>query len=322
MDDIVGDLLNLRGVRLLEASGISPTVGFRCLGLAERIPEFDDENGASVHVWHVTSGLLPVSVAEAERWLVDAPTGAHWILSEREFDPAARELLGSRLRLELWEPETLSRWIGEAILRGDLKAGIVSDDPPLIDSFNQSDLDNDSKITPISRVVLQPLVDLDEWLIQRGLEFVEATPILLEANIWQVEGSLISPDGTRENSTWKVLEDPWAGRLELYEESDILPTKPALRLIEGDSQSWLREDDLRTMLVGILETRRQKQQESEEGSTVRSTMLERWTFDSHGAILEALPTAIPAWVIDHDRGREILHSRNGRTYEINSAEEP
>ncbi len=322
MDDIVGDLLNLRGVRLYEASGIVPSVGFRCLGLAERIPEFDDENGASVHVWHVTSGILPVSVAEAERWLVDAPAGAHWILSEREFDQTARELLGSRLRLELWEPETLSRWIGEAVLRGDLKAGLVNEEQPITEPSNQSELDNGSKIIPIARVVLQPLVDLDEWLIQRGLEFVEATPVLLEANIWKVEGSLISPEGTRENSTWKVLEDPWAGRLEMYEESEVLPTTPALRLIEGDSESWLRENDLRTMLVGILETRRQKQQEAEEGSTVRSTMLERWTFDSDGAVLEALPTAIPAWVIDHDRGREILHSRNGRTYEINSSEGP
>lgn len=321
MDDIVGDLLNLRGVRLLEASGIVPSVGFRCLGLAERIPEFEDENGASVHVWHVTSGILPVSVAEAERWLVDAPAGSHWILSEREFDPAASELLGSRLRLELWEPETLSRWIGEAVLRGELSA-VVSGDQPQSEPSEQSEVGSPPQSPPVTRIVLQPLVDLDEWLIQRGLEFVEATPVLLEAVIWRIEGSLASPEGTRENSSWKVLEDPWAGRLELYEESDILPTRPVLRLIEVDSDSFLRENDLRTMLVGILETRKQKQQEAEEGSTVRSTMLERWTFDSGGAMLDALPTAIPAWIIDHDRGREILHSRNGRTYEINSVEGP
>lgn len=39
MDDTVGDLLNLRGVRLVEASGITETIGFRCLGIAERIPD-------------------------------------------------------------------------------------------------------------------------------------------------------------------------------------------------------------------------------------------------------------------------------------------
>ncbi len=321
MDDLVGDLLNLRGVRLIEASGIVQSIGFRCLGVAERIPEFEDESGGSVHVWHISSGLLPISVAEAERWLVDAPTGAHWILSEREFEPAASELLASRLRLELWNPDTLSRWIGEAVLRGDLQAGIPRQTQPESDQIDDSIAGQDHS-QPVSRVVLQPLVDLDEWLIQRGLEFVEASPVLLEANIWRIEGSLVSPEGVRENGTWNVLEDPWAGRLEMYEESNMLATTPSLRLIWVESSSWLPENDLRTMLVGILETRRQKQQEAKEGSTVRSTMLERWIFDSDDAVLEKMPTAIPAWIIDHDRGREILHSRNGRTYEINSAEGP
>jgi len=315
MDDIVGVLLNLRGVRLNESMAITPAIGFRCLGVAERIPDFDDDHGSSVHVWHVSSGLLPVSVAEAERWLVDAPSGAHWILSEREFESAASELIHSRLRVELWGPETLSRWVGEAVLRGDLQAGLPADEEPSDYMVDNDEREGQAHSKPLSRVVLQPIVDLDEWLIQRGLEFVEAKPILLEASIWRVEGSLVSPEGTREHTVWNVLEDPWAGRLELYEESDILATTPSLRLVKVESESWLSEGDLRTMLVGILETRRQKQQEAEEGSTVRSTMLERWTFDSIGAELEKIPTAIPAWIIDHDRGREILHSRNGRTYE-------
>lgn len=317
MDDTVGDLLNLRGVRLHEAVGISETLGFRCLGIAERLPEFEQETGASVHVWHVTSGLLPVSVAEAERWMVDTPAGPHWILSEREFEDSAKKLLSSNLKLELWEPDTLSRWIGEAVLRGDLVTTV-----PTISSSVEDGSKTIESAKPSSRIVLQPIVDLDEWLIQRGLEFVEASPILLDASIWRVEGTLVSPDGDRESGSWNVLEDPWAGRLELHEESQILATTPSLRLIEVDSSSWLREDDLRTMLVGILETRRQKQQEAEEGSTVRSTMLERWTFDSAAAVLERMPTAIPAWILDHDRGKEILHSRNGRTYELNSAVGP
>ena len=72
------------------------------------------------------------------------------------------------------------------------------------------------------------------------------------------------------------------------------------------------------MLVGILETRRQKQEGAVDGSSVRSTMLERWAFDSNGAILEEIPSAIPGWLLDHGSGIELLHSRNGRTYEINS----
>ena len=174
----------------------------------------------------------------------------------------------------------------------------------------------------IDRVVLSPIVDLDEWLIQRGLEFVEANPVLIEARIWRVDGTLVSPEGVRETGSWRVLEDPWAGRLELHEEDEVLSNAPKLRLVDANPELWFVEDDLRVMLVGILETRRQKQEEAEAGSTVRSTMLERWTFDSSEAELEMIPTAIPAWIVDHDRGRELLHSRNGRTYEINSAVEP
>ena len=83
MDDIVGDLLNLRGVRLSEPVSSIDIVGFRCLGIAEKIPELEEEASSSVHVWHVPKAILPVGIAEAERWLVDAPSGAHWILSER-----------------------------------------------------------------------------------------------------------------------------------------------------------------------------------------------------------------------------------------------
>ena len=73
--------------------------------------------------------ILPVGIAEAERWLVDAPSGAHWILSEREFEERAKEILSSNMKIELWSPEVLSRWIGEAVLRGDLVAQIPSQIP-------------------------------------------------------------------------------------------------------------------------------------------------------------------------------------------------
>ena len=124
MDNTVGDLLNLRGVRLSEASDVVETVGFRCLGVAEKIPELEEDTGSSVHVWHVPKAIIPVGVTEAERWLVDAPSGPHWILSEREFEDQAKEILSSKLKIELWNPDVLSRGIGEAVLRGDLEAKI------------------------------------------------------------------------------------------------------------------------------------------------------------------------------------------------------
>ena len=53
MDNTVGDLLNLRGVRLSEASDVVETVGFRCLGVAEKIPELEEDTGSSVQRWSV-----------------------------------------------------------------------------------------------------------------------------------------------------------------------------------------------------------------------------------------------------------------------------
>ena len=313
MDDTVGDLLNLRGVRLTQATKIVETVGFRCLGIAEKIPGIEEESGSSVHVWHIPKAILSVSVAEAERWLVDAPSGAHWILSEREFEDQASNLLSSELKIELWSPETLSRWIGEAVLRGDLHAHIpettVSENP--IEEANTVE-------EPDQLVILPAIVDLDEWCIQRGLEFVDSNPILLQARIWNISGVLVSPEGDREEGNWKVLEDPWADRLESYDTGEILKNSPNLRIIKAVENKWLSDSDLRVMLVGILETRRQKQEETVDVSSVRSTMLERWAFDSYGAILEEIQSAIPGWLLDHGSGIELLHSRNGRTYEINS----
>ncbi len=317
MDDTVGDLLNLRGVRLTQATKIVDTVGFRCLGVAEKIPELDEESGSFVHVWHIPKAILPVSVAEAERWLVDAPSGAHWILSEREFDEQASELLSLKLKIELWSPDILSRWIGEAVLRGDLHAKIPQTETPEIQIEENIAIEDPNKL-----VILPPIVDLDEWCIQRGIEHVDAKPILLQARIWNITGALVSPEGDREEGNWSVLEDPWADRLESYDSDKTLKNSPNLRTIKALENKWLNDVDLRVMLIGILEARRQKEEDTTEGSSVRSTMLERWSFDSERAILEEIPSAIPGWLLDHEGGIELLHSRNGRTYEINSSEVP
>ena len=317
MEDTVGDLLRLRGVRLTQAVNVVEIVGFRCLGVAEKIPELEDDSGSFVHVWHVPKAILPVSVAEAERWLVDAPNGSHWILSERVFENQARELLSSNLKIEYWSPDVLSRWIGEAVLRGEIVAKI-----PQIE-VTETQIEDNSSLPKTNKLVILPaIVDLDEWCVQRGVEYVDAKPILLQARIWNITGALVSPEGNREEGHWRVLEDPWANRLQPYDSEQILNNSPNLRIIHPTEKKWLSDGDLRVMLVGVLEVRRQKQEEAVEGSSVRSTMLERWEFDSDGAILEEYPSAIPGWLIDHEGGIELLHSRNGRAYEINSSEVP
>ena len=83
VEDAVRQLLSVRGVRLQHTPGNAPSPGFSLLGVAERVPEFGEISGNPVNVWHIQSNLLPVSMAEFERWVVDAPRGRHWILSER-----------------------------------------------------------------------------------------------------------------------------------------------------------------------------------------------------------------------------------------------
>lgn len=317
MDDAIGDLLKLRGVELTKAERVTDSVGFRCLGIAEKIPELQSDTRSSVYVWHISKGILPISVGEAERWLVDVPTGSHWVLSEREFQDQASKLLYSELKIELWSPQKLSQWIGEAVLSGELTAHAAIFPSPLITP------EVEEKSAPAENlIILQAKINLDEWAIQRGIEFLDAKPILLQARIWNIVGALVSPDGQREEGEWRVLEDPWSDRLELYNSNNSLQTQLNLRIINSQENKLLSESDLRVMLVGILETRKQGKQQTSEGTSVRSTMLERWSFDSEGAHLENFPSAIPGWILDYDGRKQILHSRNGRTYDISFFEEP
>ena len=317
MDDAIGDLLRLRGVELSKAESATDSFGFRCLGIAEKIPELQSDNSSSVYVWHISKGILPVSVAEAERWLVDVPRGAHWVLSEREFQEQASKLLYSELKIELWSPKKLSQWIGEAVLSGELTAHAA-----LFPSTEITPEDEEKSASAENLIILQAKINLDEWSIQRGIEYLDAKPILLQARIWNIVGALVSPDGKREEAEWRVLEDPWADRLELYNSESRLQNPLNLRIINSQENRLLSESDLRVMLVGILETRKQRKQQTSEGTSVTSTMLERWSFDSEGAHLECLPAAIPGWILDYDGRNEILHSRNGRTYDLSFFEAP
>ena len=115
MEDAVRQLLSARGVRLEPSPGIVSSPGFSLLGVAERVPEFGEKGGNPVNVWHLESNLLPVSMAEFERWVVDAPRGRHWILSERKLPEEYISILPTGLEIVVWGPNDLSIWLGEAI---------------------------------------------------------------------------------------------------------------------------------------------------------------------------------------------------------------
>ena len=80
---------------------------------------------AGTHVWHAHDGWAPLDNLEIERWLVDAPVGKHWLLSER---PLRLEQRPTRANVDydIWGPERFAQWLGNAVLNGDLNASTSS----------------------------------------------------------------------------------------------------------------------------------------------------------------------------------------------------
>ena len=311
VDEAVRDLLALRAVQLHPANNIQKVHGFRCMGLAERVPELDERASSSVHVWHVPSDILPISPTEIERWSIDAPGGRHWILSERSFP---EDILGSvdlSADVVIWGPERMAQWIGEAVLSGDLVAH-----SPDMESETDTEASNSGATEPIGpRRTLRPLVDLDSWLDQRGWERVNTTPVLMSAKLWIISGSLVGPEDESESAVWQVLEDPWSSSLAIYDPDEELDYPPRLRAVNPSEMSWMDIQKLPPELLRLLDSRKQGEPDSNDGP-VRSTMLEWWRFNSETAEFTESPVTIPGWVIEVEGApTQVLHARNGRRYE-------
>ena len=311
VDEAVRDLLALRAVQLHPANNIQKVHGFRCMGLAERVPELDERASSSVHVWHVPSDILPISPTEIERWSIDAPGGRHWILSERSFP---EDILGSvdlSADVVIWGPERMAQWIGEAVLSGDLVAH-----SPDMESETDTEASNSGATEPIGpRRTLRPLVDLDSWLDQRGWERVNTTPVLMSAKLWIISGSLVGPEDESESAVWQVLEDPWSSSLAIYDPDEELDYPPRLRAVNPSEMSWMDIQKSPPELLRLLDSRKQGEPDSNDGP-VRSTMLEWWRFNSETAEFTESPVTIPGWVIEVEgASTQVLHGRNGRRYE-------
>tara|TARA_B100000427_G_scaffold66047_1_gene52567 strand:+ start:9493 stop:10434 length:942 start_codon:yes stop_codon:yes gene_type:complete len=311
MEEAVRALLSSRGVRLEPPSEAIEIPEFRLLGIAEKVPEIGVSIESVVFVWHVESGLVPISDADFERWCVDAPAGRNWILCERELPKGFHNNLPSGVELVAWSPETLSRWIGDAVISGELVASTPSANK-VVDSEahagNEEEDDDDTIIVPA-------IVDIESWLIQSGREGSLTSPVLLKARLWDVEGSLIGPEGDKIPSNWKLIEDPWSSSLALSE-SILENSNVIIRMVEPPASKWLSEESLSDKLPSILDRKIQGGSEESEGP-VRSIMLEWWRADANSLSMSKRVVGIPGWIID-TQGREgvILHSGNGRTYPI------
>ncbi len=303
------DLLENRAVRLRPSPEVYSSHGFVCIGIAERIPDLDSSDDREVFVWHVPSGLLPLTEQDLERWGVDAPVGRHWILSERSL-PSDASLIGMP-DVVLWGPDTISTWIGGAVLSGDLVAR-TPDVVPRMDFLGTGP----EELSKDDVTSLRPLVDPANWLAQRGMEGAVATPVLLKARMWTVSGELVGPSMELERGRWFVIEDPWSASLNLLDPLDRIDHTPNLRVIFPIEGSWLSETRLSTEIQNLLEVRKKGSVENTNLSgPVRSMLLETWSFSHESANYQKSALLIPGWII-HATEEKILHGRNGRTYDL------
>ena len=311
MEDAVRQLLAVRGVRLNESPRGTTTPGFILLGVAERVPEFGEVKGSPVTVWHIPSDILPISRAELERWCVDMPSGRHWLLSQRELPGDLSTIFPDDSQVVAWGPSKMSVWFGEAILSGDLKVSLPDEHEVKTNSETPSPEYESSEIR-----LVEAVINLDSWLVQKNLESALTSPVFLKGKIWEVKGEIVSPKGDSERDIWMIIEDPWSSNLSLFEDKEKNYATPNLRIILPPEKRWMKREQLISKLPSLLDARRQGESEQSENS-VRSIMLEWWRVDLESLTIRTIDAVFPAWML-HVAEREdvLLHGINGRTYPL------
>ena len=302
-------LLSNRAINVRPFESTVKSTVFSCIGIAEKIAHDSPKMNGDVYLWHVASDLLPLSMNEIERWIVDVPVGNHWVLSEREVPSEIPKF--ENYEIVLWGPEMVSEWLGNAILRGDLiaKPPQETNDPEKSPSIKE--------IYQSRPTTLRSKIDFSIWITQRGLDGTNSTPVLLEARLWDVEGNLIGPDGQNESHSWLLFEDPWSLNLELLDESKSTQNTPELRIIKPEQTMWMSEERLQSEAERILEVRRKEDPIiGDINGPVRSMLLRKWEFNSQTASFAPSPAYIPGWILHLPDKSKILHGANGRLYDV------
>jgi len=351
MDDLIRGLLEQRGATLVPADDAIGTARIRCLGrlLEPPIGMVDEPAVVDAHVWHAADGWSPLDRIEIERWMVDAPSGSHWLLSERAIERVGRMPERDDLRLTIWDPRRLAGWIGEAVLAGDLSAsptGFVEPDSQLKgtlmpespqpesgngfiqelhpskssaptdlehSNFSGTSLRSDSNASNSDGVpieALRPTVDIDSWLERHGWGSIQTTPVLLPARIWHVSGILRGPEEAAERRWWRILEDPIAERVVRIDDAEILPSIP--RLVVIDDVRWIGRDGVRLHLPGLCEVRRQWADDPASGSR----LLHWWRLDPSSCEMRSSRSLLPAWIVKIPfEGPHLLHGLVGELFQ-------
>ena len=305
------EILEHLGVELRPLNLVSRTPGIVCLGELELLPESLREVPVvlGAYVWHAQPGWAPIDRLELERWLVDAPSGCHWLVSERKLVEMRAPPRRDDIALILWGPKRISQWLGTAVLSGELAVDMSpSPSETMVNVAERAAVAE----PPPAGVAFRPRIQLSNWFIEKGFEPLATQPLLLSAKLWTIEGNLVGPEDARERNSWTLLEDPFSGVLDQAGDFDALAHIPNLeRLLP---ENWLDETSLRAALPELCEERRswEVRRQGDEG-TVLGNLLHWWRLDLDSAAFTSREAFLPAWKVNvPSRGWIIVHGLSGR----------
>jgi len=304
-------ILEHLGVELRPLNLVSRTPGIVCLGELELLPESLREVPVvlGAYIWHAQPGWAPIDRLELERWLVDAPSGCHWLVSERKLVEMRAPPRRDDIALILWGPKRISQWLGTAVLTGELAVDMSpSTSETMVNVAERAAVAE----PPPAGVAFRPRIQLSNWFIEKGFEPLATQPLLLSAKLWTIEGNLVGPEDARERNSWTLLEDPFSGSFERAGDLDALEHIPNLKRLLPDE--WLDDSSLSAALPELCEERRswEVRQQGDEGS-VLGNLLHWWRLELDSAIFTPREAFLPAWKVNvPGRGWIIVHGLTGR----------
>jgi hypothetical protein len=249
---------------------------------------------------------------ELERWLVDAPAGSHWLVSERKLVGIERPPKRDDVNLLLWGPKQLGEWLGAAVLSGELSLKLGDETPSeTIESLAERSVK--TELPPPDAIALKPAFKLATWLSDQGYDQLPVRPVLIEGRMWRVEGFLIGPEKTRERNRWTLLEDPFSGKVSRLDQVDSLPFIPQLEKISPSC--WLTREALKGELSGVCEERRHwRVSQSTADGSVSGSILHWWRIERDSAEMTPSPVYMPGWQVKFpNEGWLLVHGLTGET---------
>jgi len=312
MESLIRDLLFQLGASLAPPPLHTPCPGISLLGVLSNPPTTRSGPKLSVgtHVWHAHDGWAPLDNLEIERWLVDSPSGSHWLLSER---PLRLEQKPKRsdVQYEVWGPNELAQWLGNAVLNGDLNASVPQNVPSTIVEIEDVERTTPS-INKTGPSALRPQFELENVLERLTLSHAEPRPILLSARIWVVTGILRGPGDSADRQLWELLEDPFTGEIDHIGKIETLDFIPKLERIEPSS--WISKSEIAPKLASLCDERRHYTVTESSGvSQVQGSVLHWWKLDPSSAEMTPHLALLPAWQLRiPDRGMAIVHGLTGQ----------